>query len=468
MKARSKRTMHNITLALITTGVLVLGFAGLYALLAFTPLGTEQSSVQEQRRAALEAEGIDASNSTAGGATASDEPVGLQSELSDEELEARTAQIVDSMSTEEKVAQLFFVTPETLMQVTSTTEAGSYTEAYYDIYPVGGMLYAKRNLVSDSQLSEMLTDMQTYAAGGAKAPLLLGIVEEGGEVAPVADSSGFDAQTVSKAPEVTSADDARKNAETIGGYLSELGFNVNIAPMADISTSKGSFQERTFGTNADDVGTRVSAQVSGYISSGIMPCVKYFPGEGGVSGDPESESTTSDATVSQLREKDMVPFQKAMGAGVPMVMVGTTTYTQISDDTPACLSERMVTGELRTELGYDGVVLTAPLNTSAIYNDYSASGAAVEAIQAGCDMIVEPMSFLQAYQGVLSAVKSGQISEERLDESVTRIVRMKLHMPGISKWLATSDQIQNADSAGSGTTSSGSSASGASSRTTNQ
>ncbi len=470
MKASSKRTLQNIGVVLATAVILALGLVGMYAVLKYTSLGEERNNVQAERQAAMEAEAAEDGSGAA-------EPQGSEqysgSGLSEDEINSRTSQIVDGMTTKEKVSQLFFVSPETLMQVNAATDAGSYTAAYYDIYPVGGMIYGKKNLQSKSQVQKLLSNMQDYAQDSAAVPLLLGIVEEGGEVAPIANDGNFDVQKVSDAADTASDDDARANATTIGSYLSDLGFNVDIAPMADVSTSNGSYQQRTFASNPQDVSSRVIAQVQGYLSCDVLPCVKYFPGEGAVAGDPENESTQSQATVEDLREKDIVPFQEAIDAGAPMVMVGTTSFVEVSgDDTPACLSTKVVTGELRNTLGYEGVVLTAPLNTSAIYSDYTSGNAAVQAIQAGCDMIVEPMGFLDAYQAVLSAVQTGKISEERLDESVTRIVRMKLRLKGADEFLgkkggsegSSSDQTSATASGTSNTT--GASGTSASSGTT--
>ena len=442
MKASSKRTLQNIGVVLATAVILALGLVGMYAVLKYTSLGEERNNVQAERQAAMEAEAAEDGSGAA-------EPQGSEqysgSGLSEDEINSRTSQIVDGMTTKEKVSQLFFVSPETLMQVNAATDAGSYTAAYYDIYPVGGMIYGKKNLQSKSQVQKLLSNMQDYAQDSAAVPLLLGIVEEGGEVAPIANDGNFDVQKVSDAADTASDDDARANATTIGSYLSDLGFNVDIAPMADVSTSNGSYQQRTFASNPQDVSSRVIAQVQGYLSCDVLPCVKYFPGEGAVAGD----------------------------AGAPMVMVGTTSFVEVSgDDTPACLSTKVVTGELRNTLGYEGVVLTAPLNTSAIYSDYTSGNAAVQAIQAGCDMIVEPMGFLDAYQAVLSAVQTGKISEERLDESVTRIVRMKLRLKGADEFLgkkggsegSSSDQTSATASGTSNTT--GASGTSASSGTT--
>jgi beta-N-acetylhexosaminidase len=171
----------------------------------------------------------------------------------------------------------------------------------------------------------------------------------------------------------------------------------------------------------------VESAVKGFLDGGIMCCAKHFPGIGGAQGDSETEAITTDKTLDQLRQEELVPFERAIAAGVPMVMVGHISCPKVTGDSaPASLSRAIVTDVLRGELGFDGIIITDSLGMGAVSGLHKARDLGVAAIQAGVDMLLMTPDLTASYQGVLDAVKAGTITEERIDESVTRIVRAKL------------------------------------------
>ena len=157
--------------------------------------------------------------------------------------------------------------------------------------------------------------------------------------------------------------------------------------------------------------------------------VKHFPGQGATAGDSHDGAVSTDKSLDDLLANELVPFQQAVNNGASFVMVGHISAPAVTgDDTPASLSSVMVTDVLRNQLGFHGVVITDAMNMGAVTGTYSSADAAVTAIQAGVDMILMPQDYETAYNGLLQAVQDGTITEERIDESVERIVKVKLQM----------------------------------------
>ena len=338
------------------------------------------------------------------------------------------------MALEDKVAQMFVITPEALTGYTSVTAAGDTTKTAYESRPVGGLIYMADNLLSTEQTTEMLTNMQNIAMERTGLPAFLSVDEEGGTVARVAANEAFGVTNVGNMSDIGAAGDAQKAYDagvTIGTYLKQLGFNVDYAPVADVLTNPGNtaIGTRSFGSDASMVADMVTKELEGLSSQGVFGAVKHFPGQGGVSGDSHDGAVTLDKSLEELMQTELVPFQKAVENGVSFVMVGHISVPQVvGDNTPASLSQMMVSNVLREQLGYQGIVITDAMNMGAITGTYTADQAAVMAVNAGVDMILMPQDYETAYNGLLQAVQDGTITEERIDESVERIVKVKLQM----------------------------------------
>ena len=347
-------------------------------------------------------------------------------------LDERVAEFVDGMTIEEKVAQLFVVRPEDVTHVGTQTAAGEATRAALEEHPVGGICYFAKNLINPAQTRAMLSNTQAYYEEITGLPCFLAVDEEGGTVSRIGANPAFGVERIGDMANVQSDEEAREKAVTIGTYLTDLGFNVDFAPDADIADVEGStLTRRSFGDTAEVVAPRVAAQVEGFLSTGILCSAKHFPGIGGAVGDSHDGTIMANTTMEELRESELVPFQAAMEAGVPFVMVGHITLPNVTGDyVPASLNPKIVQGILRDELGYDGIVITDSLAMGAVVEEYGHDRIGVQALLAGVDMILMPADFEAAYQGVLDAVASGELSEERIDESVTRIVRTKLELAG--------------------------------------
>lgn len=349
--------------------------------------------------------------------------------------EKAIARKVSSLTLEQKVAQMFFTQPEALTGMGQVTAAGDTTRKAFANIPVGGMCYFAQNLQSESQARQMLSASNQISLDEVGLPLLMSVDEEGGTVSRVGGNKGFSVANVGNMRDVGDTGAARRAYDVckkIAGYLVPLGFNLDFAPDADIvNGTSQTMAKRSFGTTADAVAPMVESAVKGFLDGGIMCCAKHFPGIGGAQGDSETEAITTDKTLDQLRQEELVPFKRAIAAGVPMVMVGHISCPKVTGDSaPASLSRAIVTDVLRDELGFDGIIITDSLDMGAVAGLHKARDLGVAAIQAGVDMLLMTPDLTASYQGVLDAVRAGTITEERIDESVTRIVRAKLALWG--------------------------------------
>lgn len=331
---------------------------------------------------------------------------------------------IAEMSLENKVAGLFMITPESLTGVDTVIQAGDTTKQKLSEYPVGGLIYFSKNIKSADQLKEMLDTTRNTMI----YPVFLAVDEEGGSVSRVA-GAGL-AENVGDMSEIGSTCDPEKAKEvgtTIGTYLSQSGFNVDFAPVADVVSAENAvIGNRSFGSDPNVVGTMVAAEVQGLQESGVSSCLKHFPGIGDTTTDTHDEKTVSEKTLEDMQQNDLPAFQAGIDAGADFVMVSHMSLPNVvGDDTPCSLSGTVISDLLRNQLGYDGIVITDALDMSAITDSYSSAEAAVKAIEAGADMLLMPENFEEAYQGVLEAVQNGTISEERINESLKRIYRVK-------------------------------------------
>lgn len=346
----------------------------------------------------------------------------------------QAAEITAGMTLENKIAQMFMITPEALTGFSGVTAAGDTTKEAYSNRPVGGIVYLSGNLKDTEQTTTMLTNMKAIAKEKTGLLPFLGVDEEGGSVVRIAGNSAFAATDVGDMSAIGATGDTQNafNAGTVmGTYLKELGFNVDFAPVADVLTNPDNtvIGKRSFGSDSQMVAGMVEAELNGLASQGIYGVVKHFPGHGGTTGDSHNEAVTLDKTLEELMAEEFVPFKKVVDMGTSFVMVGHITVPNVTGDTtPASVSRVMITDVLRSQLGYDGIVITDAMNMAAITNSYTADQAAVMAVTAGADMILMPQDYETAYNGLLEAVHNGTISEERINESVIRIVKVKMQM----------------------------------------
>lgn len=346
----------------------------------------------------------------------------------EEKLDAKVQDLIAGMSLEEKVAQMFFVTPENLTGVDVATQAGETTRQALTQYPVGGLIYFSKNIYDEEQLTTMIRNSQSYS----EIPLFIGVDEEGGSlVARIANNPAFQVETFPNMAEIGATGDTTKAFEvgnSIGSYLKKYGFNLDFAPDADVLTNPNNtaIGERSFGSDPNLTAQMVAEEVKGFQQQNVIPVLKHFPGHGGTAEDSHHGAAVLNRSLEELENAEFLPFKAGIEAGANVVMVGHLQVPQlISDDTPASLSSELITGILREKLGFDGIVITDSLSMGAITEYYTPDEAAVRCIQAGGDMLLMPQDFKTAYEGVLNAVKNQTIPESRIDESLSRIFHVK-------------------------------------------
>ena len=354
----------------------------------------------------------------------------------EESVVQRVEKLMAQMTTEQKVAQLFFVLPDSLAQVGSVTQVGDLTSAAYREYPVGGIVYMEGNILSEKQIIAMNASFTSLSREVLGVEPFLSVDEEGGTVVRIAGNPAFSVENVGSTDETGRTQDttqAYQAGRTLGGYLSRFGFNMDFAPVADILVNPANtvVRERSFGSDPEMVADMVAAQVKGLKESGVEAVLKHFPGHGATAEDSHQGYAYADRDMEGLRQTELVAFQEGIQAGANFVMVGHICFPQIAGgDVPASLSHWAVTQLLKEELSFEGVAVTDAMNMGAIANHYSSAEAAVKAVQAGVDMVLMPADFQSAYNGVMEAVEGGEISQERLEDAVGRILTVKVRIQG--------------------------------------
>jgi beta-N-acetylhexosaminidase len=419
-EARRRRRVRNQVMAYITVIVFIAAMAAGIVFGVQYLTGASREKEQEKQEQVDQMLGTE--ESIAEPENGSEEIV--EELTSQQKLDAIVDAGIEVMPLEDKVAGLFIVTPESITGVSAAVKAGDGTKDALTQYAVGGIVYSARNIQSESQFKEMIDNTKLYA----NYPLFVAVEDEGGNNSPLAEKGLVTKQDGAVTiGETGDANQAYQAGSAIGTYLSEYGFNLNFAPVADITSVDNSIMaSRAYGSEADKVSTFVTSMVQGLKEQNVNTCLKYFPGTGSTTQDTEEGLASTDRSAEDFRANEFVVFQAGIEAGADMVMVSHMSAPALAgDNTPCSMSSAVVTDILRKELGFDGVIITDAMNKKAVSDYYSADEAAVLALRAGCDMILMPEDFEQAYNGVLEAVQSGVISEERINDSLRRIYRIK-------------------------------------------
>lgn len=316
--------------------------------------------------------------------------------------------VIAEMPIEDKVAGLFVITPEQITGVETAVKAGSGTQEALSTYAVGGIVYSPKNIKTTDQIKEMLDTTSSMS----KYPIFTILSDKA-----VVNDQVIDILGIAPSEEITDENTAMSAGTTIGSALYKYGFNMVMYPKADIS------EGGQFGSDVEQVKKLFTSFAQGIQSTGVSSCGYGFP----VMGNSEEESSVSDKTRDDLVVGEFEVFKNAIDSkAVNAIRMSDVSLPEaVGNDTPATLSDVMIGEELQGTLGFDGIVITAPLNEASITAKYSASEAALAAIRAGADMIYLPDDFVSAYEGVLGAVTDGSISEERINESLRRIFAVK-------------------------------------------
>lgn len=365
-------------------------------------------------------------------------PAGAAEEAARIRRNART--MLGRMSLKEKIGQLF------VLEVYGTRADSSHAKnkELYGVstpaevvskYRPGGVIYfdARRgpdNLKDARQVAKLSNGLQRAALrSGARIPLLVSIDQEGGSVVfrmlePATQLPGNMALAAGR-----SRTDVRRSAEIIGSELAAMGINQNYAPVADVNINPNNpiIGVRSFGSDPELCSTFVADSVRGYHRGEVASAAKHFPGH----GDTDVDSHTGLPVIKHTREEldsiDLPPFRAAIARGVDTIMTAHIVVPSLdSSEVPATMSKPIVTGLLREELGFDGLIVTDALDMGGATEDFPPDVAPVRALQAGCDQLVLAPKTDTAHAAVLAAVESGDVTESRLDASVLRILEHKM------------------------------------------
>ena len=339
-----------------------------------------------------------------------------QSELSPEE---KVDKLVANMSDADKVGQLLMIG---IHGKTLNDDA----KFMLNEYRVGGIILFDRNMESKDQVKSLIADINKTGKSAGLTPLFIGIDQEGGAVARMEDQL----IKVPPAEELgkESIEQAVSLAKQSGTELKDLGFNINFAPVADLGLTYG----RSFSTNPDEVVRYASAVGKAYDEAGLWYSYKHFPGIGKTDVDLHADTSVVPVSKETLLNEDTKVFVDLIKQSKPntyAIMVSHAMYPQIDPDHPSSLSKAIITDWLRKDMGYNGVVVTDDMDMGALAKHYTFGDMAVQSILAGSDILLvchEYEHMQEAYNGLMKAVKDGRISKERLDESVKRILLMKM------------------------------------------
>ena len=324
------------------------------------------------------------------------------------------SEVMEKMTLEEKVGQLFLV----------RYDVWSAKEQIKNYYPGGYVLFAKD--FEDHTKATIKNELDSNQKL-SKIPLTFAVDEEGGYVTRVSRFSQFRSEKFQ----------SNQYYYNLGGYeklkeveeekarlLLSLGLNMNLAPVADVSTNVNDFIHiRTFGKDAKETSTFISNMVGYAKDSGISSCLKHFPGYGN-NVDTHTGSAYDKRSYETFTNSDYLPFISGIKAGVPSIMVSHNVMESVDSTYPASLSKKVITGELRDKLNFSGIVITDDLAMDAVKSYVTEGSAAVLAINAGNDMIITS-DFETMYKEVLNAVNSGIIEQETINNAVRRIIAWK-------------------------------------------
>lgn len=349
----------------------------------------------------------------------------------EEDTESFVLAVMENMTLEEKVGQMFFVRPDALEtgfenSVVNDDTIGGVTyvdemmTAALEDHPVGGIALFEKNIIDEDQLKKLTAELQEVS----KLPLFIGVEELGGGRAPIANNVNFDVPLFGSMNTIETSEAAEELGSAVGEYLVGFGVNVELAPLADISPDSEEVLEYSFSADPAAAAALVKAETEGLRRGGVMTAVKHFPGYS--AGDAEGEEIPRrESSWEDILDKDALPYLEVLDS-TDMLMVGHIELPEVTaDGMPASMSRDLIKGRIRDELGYDGIVITDSMAANSVRKNFFGRESAVNAIKAGADMILTPYDLAESFESVTAAVEKGEISRARIDESVKRILTLK-------------------------------------------
>lgn len=344
------------------------------------------------------------------------------------EKEVYSLKALDQMTLREKVGQLFNVRPEALDLTSSYTQTGAsqvLTDGF-NRYPCGGITLFAANIKDPLQIIAFTK----FLHGLGNYPLLC-VDEEGGRVARIANNSNFNVVKYASMEAVGATGDPKKAYEAgdnIGCYLAIYGFDIDLAPVSDVNTNPENvvIGNRAFGSSPQLVADMAGQFLLGLKHNDVEGCLKHFPGHGDTKADTHYGYAESLKTWEELLSCEMIPFRKGIENGAEMIMTAHVCLPNVTGESvPSTVSPVILQDKLRGELGFKGIIITDSMAMGAITQEFSPEEAAISAIEAGVDIVLDPADYPSAFEAVVAAVESGRISMDQLDERVDRVLTLK-------------------------------------------
>jgi len=345
---------------------------------------------------------------------------------------------LSKMTLREKVGQMFYVRMETLdttihwntyadLQENPLLEVNQTMRNVNEHYPVGGLILYAWNIDNESQLSRLISQIRSLNG----QPLLC-IDEEGGRVSRIANNPNFNVKKYESMSAIGATGDPNNAYEcgnTIGTYLHRYGFDIDFAPVADVNTNPENIiiGPRAFSDDPAVAAPMVTNYLQGLKDAGVVGCIKHFPGHGDTKTDTHFGYASTQKTWAEMMDCEMVTFKAGIQWGCQLVMTAHIGAPKVTgSDVPSTMSPIILQEKLRGELGYQNIIITDGMEMGAITQQYTSAEAAVGSIQAGVDIVLGPKNLVEAFDAVMAAVEKGTITEERINQSVRRILKLKM------------------------------------------
>ena len=353
---------------------------------------------------------------------------------------AEVEAMLKKMTLREKVGQMFFVRVESLdpsIEWTTYDDLANLKNQEITMkmrkvnhdYPVGGIILYAWNIEDETQLASIIKQVRSLNG----SPLLC-IDEEGGRVSRIANNPNFHVKKYESMAAIGATGDPKNAYEcgnTIGTYLKHYDFDIDFAPVADVNTNPDNIiiGPRAFSNDPAVAAPMVTNYLQGLKDAGITGCIKHFPGHGDTTNDTHSGYVQSLKTWDEMNQCEMVTFRAGIQWGCQLIMTAHIAVPNVTGtNIPSTLSPVVLQDKLRGELGYQNIIITDGMEMGAITKHYTSGEAAVGSIKAGVDIVLGPRDFTEAFDAVIAAVNDGTLTEERINQSVRRILTLRYAM----------------------------------------
>jgi beta-N-acetylhexosaminidase len=331
------------------------------------------------------------------------------------------ADIISDMSLDQKIGQM-------IIAGISGTKEDINTKSLITNYKVGGLIFYPENLVNPEQTVQLLNQLKTENIQNP-LPLMLSVDQEGGRISRLPGGL-VKIPTNKEIGAINNTQFSYKVGTILGKELKEFGFNLDFAPVLDVNSNPNNpvIGDRSFGNNPDVVGKLGIQTMKGIQSQNIIATIKHFPGHGDTSVDSHLELPVVNKSLTELEKLELIPFGSAIKNGTDMVMVAHILLPKLDPNYPASMSKEIITEILRKQLHFSGVVITDDMTMKAVTDHFDLGEAAVDSVKAGSDIILVAHDYnnvVKTIASLKSAVEKGEITEQRINESVSRIILLK-------------------------------------------